>query len=84
MYRSKTRVNCIGCQYCMPCSSRVNISESFKFLNNAEMFDNVDDGKFLYHGLEGKVSSCTECGQCEEKCFKKLLLETYLKGCKIL
>jgi len=44
------------------------------------MFDHVDDGKFLYSGLEGKVSSCTECRQCEEKCFKKLLLETYLNS----
>jgi len=43
------------------------------------MFDHVDDGTFLYSGLEGKVSNCTECGQCKEKCFKKLLLETYLK-----
>lgn len=29
IYRSKTRVNCTGCQYCMPCLSGVNIPKNF-------------------------------------------------------
>ena len=63
----------------MPCPSGVNISESFKFLNNAEMFNNVEGEKLLYSGLEGKASSCTKCGQCEENAFKKTPIKDVLK-----
>ncbi len=44
----------------MPCPSGVNILESFKFLNNAEMFDRTEKEKLLYGFLEGKASNCTE------------------------
>lgn len=79
IYRSKTRVNCTGCQYCMPCLSGVNISESFKYLNNAEMFNNVEGEKLLYSGLEGKASNCTECGECEERCPQEISIREILK-----
>jgi len=79
IYRSKTRVNCTGCQYCMPCPSGVNIPENFKYLNNAEMFDKVEEEKILYSGLEGKASNCTECGKCEEKCPQKTPIREMLK-----
>lgn len=79
IYRSKTRVYCTGCHYCMPCPSGVNIPESFKYLNNAEMFDRVEEEKILYGGLEGKASNCTECGQCEEKCPQKTPIKEMLK-----
>ena len=79
IYRSKTRVYCTGCRYCMPCPSGVNIPESFKHLNNAEMFNNVEGEKLLYGGLEGKASNCTECGECEEKCPQKTPIRGMLK-----
>lgn len=79
IYRSKTRVYCTGCHYCMPCPSGVNIPESFKYLNNAEMFDRVEEEKVLYSGLEGKASNCTECGQCEDKCPQKTPIKDMLK-----
>ncbi|MHC1755498.1 MAG: aldo/keto reductase [Methanosarcina sp.] len=79
IYRSKTRVNCTGCQYCMPCPSGVNIPENFKYLNNAEMFDNAEGEKALYSGLEGQASNCTECGQCEDKCPQKTPIREMLK-----
>jgi hypothetical protein len=31
IYRSKTRVKCTGCQYCMSCPSGVNVPENFKY-----------------------------------------------------
>jgi predicted aldo/keto reductase-like oxidoreductase len=79
IYRSKTRVFCTGCHYCMPCPSGVNIPESFKYLNNAEMFDRVEEEKVLYSRLEGKASNCTECGQCEDKCPQKTPIKEMLK-----
>lgn len=59
IYRSKTRVYLTGCHYCMPCPSGVNIPENFKYLNNAEMFDRVEEEKVLYSSLEGKASNLT-------------------------
>lgn len=79
IYRSKTRVFCTGCHYCMPCPSGVNIPESFKYFNNAEMFNNVEGEKLLYGGLEGKASNCTECGACEEKCPQETPIREMLK-----
>jgi uncharacterized protein len=79
IYRSKTRVHCAACQYRMPCPSGVNIPESFKYLNNAEMFDRIEEEKVLYSGLEGKASNCTECGQCEEKCPQETPIKEMLK-----
>lgn len=79
MYREKMKVNCTGCQYCMPCPSGVNIPECFKFFNNAEMFDNIEGEKLQYDNLEGKASNCTECGQCEEKCPQQSLIMDRLK-----
>jgi len=79
IYRLKTRVYCTGCHYCMPCPSGVNIPESFKYLNNAEMFDRKEEEKILYSGLEGKASNCTECGECEDKCPQKTPIKEMLK-----
>ncbi|MGB9928564.1 MAG: aldo/keto reductase [Methanosarcina sp.] len=79
IYKSKMKVNCTGCQYCMPCPSGVNIPECFKFYNNAEMFDNVEGEKLQYENLEGKASNCTECGQCEEKCPQQSPIRDRLK-----
>jgi predicted aldo/keto reductase-like oxidoreductase len=79
IYRSKTRVYCTGCRYCMPCPSGVNIPESFKYLNNVEMFNNVEGEKLLYGGLEGKASNCIECGECEEKCPQETPIRGMLK-----
>lgn len=79
IYRSKTRVNCTGCQYCMPCLSGVNIPKNF-YHNNAEMFDKVEEEKLLYSSLEGKASKCMECGQCEEKCPQQTPIWEILKN----
>ncbi|HOQ66642.1 MAG TPA: aldo/keto reductase [Methanosarcina thermophila] len=79
IYRSKTRVNCTGCRYCMPCPSGVNIPENLKHLNNAEMFDKIEEEKLIYSSLEGKASNCTECGECEIKCPQKTPVRELLK-----
>lgn len=79
VYISKMRVNCTGCQYCMPCPSGVNIPDNFKYLNNAEMFDNLEGEKLQYSGFEGKASKCTECGACEEKCPQHTPIREMLK-----
>jgi len=79
IYKSKTRVYCTGCHYCMPCPSGVNIPECLKYLSNADMFDRRDKEKILYNGLDAKASNCTECSQCEQKCPQQMPIRELLK-----
>lgn len=70
-YKSKIKVDCTTCKYCMPCPSGVNIPSSFGLYNNAFMFEDVEGAKDLYHRFikeENRASKCIECGVCEDSC----------------
>lgn len=41
-FKSKIKVNCTGCKYCVPCHKGADIPTCFEILNNASMFDSVD------------------------------------------
>lgn len=47
-YRQFRKISCTSCRYCMPCPSKVNISECFETYNNLYMLGNVDTAKFTY------------------------------------
>ena len=83
IYRSKVRVGCTGCGYCMPCPAGVNIPEIFKVYNDASLSGWTEYGKTFY-GLvaahAGKdASNCVECGQCEEHCPQHIKIIQTLK-----
>lgn len=70
-FKSKIKVNCTGCKYCIGCPTGINIPECFSLLNNSSMFDDVEKYKPNYEYLvnENKNASlCVECGMCEENC----------------
>ncbi|WMW23339.1 aldo/keto reductase [Methanolobus mangrovi] len=76
-YRELMRVECTGCQYCMPCPAGVNIPLCFELYNNLYLEGDPDTVKFMYAarvggalGLEEPefASRCVQCGQCLEKC----------------
>ncbi len=80
-YRTRMKVGCTACQYCMPCPAGVNIPECFNRYNIAFMFDDVERAKatypvFLKQGA--RASACVQCGACEEKCPQNLPIREHL------
>ena len=81
IYKSRIKVDCTGCRYCMPCPSGVNIHQNFKHLNNASIFNDVEKARYNYNTYvpaDKKASNCTQCGQCEEKCPQHIPIQKML------
>ena len=43
--RSKIRIGCTGCRYCMPCPQGVDIPDNFSIWNRLSMFNRPDEVK---------------------------------------
>lgn len=83
VYKSKVKVGCTGCGYCMPCPANVNIPEIFKVYNDSALSPWTEFGKVFY-GLvatsNGRgVSNCVECKSCEARCPQQLKVVELLK-----
>lgn len=85
-FKSKIKVNCTGCKYCIPCPAKVNIPICFELLNSSSMFDSVETTKKDYENFLVKgnkdASKCVECGVCEEKCPQHINIIEKLKEVK--
>jgi hypothetical protein len=85
-FKSKIKVNCTGCKYCIPCPAKVNIPICFELLNSSSMFDSVETTKKDYENFLVKgnkdASKCVECGACEEKCPQHINIIEKLKEVK--
>jgi len=82
-YTARTLVDCTACRYCMPCPQGLDIPLLFGFLNNASLFDSVDEERKVY-GIETNMghtaaaSECTKCGQCLDACPQQIDIPTEL------
>jgi len=82
VYKEKIKVNCTGCNYCMPCPSKVQIPTIFSWYNDSVMYDEKEKYSKHYKKLEeqkGDVSRCVECGECEDACPQNLNVIEFLK-----
>jgi hypothetical protein len=73
--RSRIRVGCTGCRYCMPCPMGVDIPENFSFWNRLAMFGQVDNIRNSWNNRwdeKEKAKNCVRCGKCEKACPQKL------------
>jgi len=71
IYKSRIKVDCTNCKYCMPCPYGVDIPENFSFYNNAFIFNDIEGSKNAYHGQmkpDMMANMCQACGQCESLC----------------
>ena len=78
------KINCTGCNYCMPCPKQVNIPNIFKLYNDKYLFPEdktrgINHSFVLYAGnilgVTGSphdASLCVDCGLCTSKCPQRL------------
>jgi predicted aldo/keto reductase-like oxidoreductase len=89
-YSERTKVNCTGCQYCMPCPAGVNIPKNFAEYNKYHMIATAETGmelKFLYNAfidVSQRPEQCVECGKCESHCPQGIKIRQELKNVKAL
>jgi len=85
IYRSRTKVDCTGCKYCIPCPQNVAIPNIFQLYNDAHVYGSMEEASKSYSILvekEEDSSRCVECGLCEEKCPQNLAIIQYLKDAR--
>lgn len=82
VYRSRTKVNCTQCGYCLPCPQKIAIPFILELYNDAHMYDALGDSQRMYKVFvapENRADQCTECGECEEKCPQKITIAECMK-----
>lgn len=82
VYKSRERIGCTACEYCLPCTVDINIPKVFGLWNKAYLYDEADKSRKEYKDyLEEGVSptECIECGKCEGICPQNLEI---IKGLK--
>ena len=77
---------CTGCNYCMPCPQKINISRTFSAYNEARVYGLWDRARERYGkwreespAEERQADECTECGECEKKCPQNIPIRNQLK-----
>jgi len=79
---------CTTCNYCKPCPQEINIPLLFNTMNNYKIYDVKEHAKATYAEILGGKNpwlksahpqTCTECGECEEKCPQNLPIIQQLK-----
>jgi len=74
-------IPCTKCRYCMPCPNKVDIPRILELYNETKKYGGLFQNKVLYtyHVPDiYKASSCTECGECLEKCPQKIDIPRWL------
>jgi uncharacterized protein len=83
IFRSKMKVNCTTCGYCLPCPSGVAIPDVFSSYNTATMFDARQTASNVYRywvmGGGHGADQCARCGECEPKCPQQISIPDMLE-----
>lgn len=81
LYKSRIKVDCTGCKYCMPCPFGIDIPRNFTLYNDAFVFNDVQALKSVYNNemtKEQQSVSCQKCGICESKCPQNIKIRDML------
>ena len=69
--RSRIRIGCTGCRYCMPCPMGVEIPDNFSIWNQRAMFGRDEEIRKRWTERwdeKEKAKNCVRCGKCEAAC----------------
>lgn len=85
VFKERIKVNCTGCEYCMPCPAGVNIPKNFTYYNEYSLFVTPETEKELknrYSSVESneRADKCVECGKCEGHCPQSIKIRQELKN----
>ncbi|HCJ56376.1 MAG TPA: aldo/keto reductase [Clostridiaceae bacterium] len=86
-YRSRIKVDCTGCGYCMPCPNKVWIPYNFEIYNDFYMYETDRYSTDMYRRLKTgnqAASACVECGKCETACPQGLSIMETLKKVDVI
>ncbi len=87
-FKSRIKVGCTQCGYCMPCSQKIPISFILELYNDAYMYNAFEDSQRAYKVFikpENRADKCTACAECEEKCPQKVpIIECMKKADELL
>ena len=70
-YKSRTKIGCTGCRYCMPCPGNVNIPKVFSAWNELSLYGGDPKSSWPLKQLKeaGETpENCLQCGACEAAC----------------
>lgn len=87
-FKSKIKVPCTQCGYCMPCPKGVRIPVIFESYNIYNILDEARGKRWYYimtsgdMGAKGEASLCVECSLCEQKCPQGIKIIDELKNAK--
>jgi len=79
--RSRIKIGCTGCRYCMPCPRGVDIPDNFSLWNKLGMFCQPDAVRTQWQTRfpeSEKAKNCVRCGKCEAVCPQKLPIRNAL------
>ena len=82
--RSREKVGCTGCRYCMPCPQGVDIPGNFYYYN-LMYIEKKNSARFEFAqtmGLRrepGFASQCVGCGKCEQHCPQRISIRETLQ-----
>ena len=85
LFRKSYKINCTGCNYCLPCPMGINIPACFSAYNTSYAQGFVT-GMTLYMTSTAAITKnpssprlCNECGKCEKHCPQYLPIRKWLK-----
>lgn len=81
IYKTRTKIGCTGCQYCMPCPYGVDIPSTFELYNRGYMYNDIPSSKktYLARPSTETAAACVKCGKCEELCPQHLPIRSLLE-----
>lgn len=81
-YNALIKYSCTGCNYCMPCPSKINIPTLISLYNDWFLYGNspkIVDDYFMWFPPNRRASDCTGCKNCESQCPQSLPISEIMK-----